>query len=208
VHTSAKHRKLELLLTILIAITVVLGVFRYLSKTPEREADRVISSLRTVQLGKTPVEEVIHIVPGRWVTGTVKDSRSGYQASLTNEFLRRLKLAPIAGVIANIGADKGIIDEMQIFWEVGESGNTADVRFYQVANHEPECGRKICVKRGNGQNGRPWRIQIDASPSVSGAERNRFLDFSTSCLSRIGGCKDAGELLPTPDTLSSSQFSN
>src|ERR1700729_69092 len=175
-HTSAKQRKLELVLAILIAITVLLGVFRYLSKTPEREADRVISSLRTVQLGKTPVEEVIHTVPGRWVTGTVKDSISGYQASLTNEFLHRLKLAPIAGVIVNIGADKGIIDEMQIFWEVGESGNTADVRFFQVANHEPECGQKVCVKRRNGQNGQPWSIQIDASPSVSSPERNKFLD--------------------------------
>jgi hypothetical protein len=64
-HTLSKQRKPELVLAILIAITVLLGVFRYLSKTPEREADRVISSLRTVQLGKTPVEEVIRTVPGR-----------------------------------------------------------------------------------------------------------------------------------------------
>jgi hypothetical protein len=197
---TAKQRKLELALTIVTIIAVVPGVFWYWSKTTEREADRVIGTLRMVQLGKTPVEEVIRTVPSRWVTGTVKDSRSSYQTSLTNEFLRRLKLAPIAGVIVNIGADKGIIDEMQIFWEVGESGNTADVRFFQVANHEPECGRKVCVKRRNGQNGQPWSIQIDASPSVSSAERNKFLDFSTSCLSRIGGCKDARELLPTLDT--------
>jgi hypothetical protein len=39
-------------------------------------------------------------------------------------------------------------------------------------------------------------IQIDASPSASAAERNKFLDFNTSCLSKIGGCKDAQELLP------------
>jgi hypothetical protein len=195
-YPSVKRRKLGLALTVLVAITVVVAVSWYLSKRPEREAERVIRRLWTVQLGKTRVEEVIHTIPGPWVTGTPKDGRSNYQVVLTNKFLHALKLAPVAGVIVNIGADKGIIDEMQIFWEIGESGNTAEVRFFQVASHEPECGRNVCVRRRNGQNGRPWRIQIDASSSAPPAERNRFLSFNTSCLSKIGGCKDAGELLP------------
>jgi hypothetical protein len=191
-----RERKLGFVLTILMAITFVMGVSWYLIKTPEREAERVIRSLWTVQLGKTRVEEVIHTIPGPWVTDTPNDGTSNCQIVLTNKFLHAFKLAPVAGVFVHIGADKGIIDEMQIFWEIGESGNTAEVRFFQVANHEPECGRNVCVRRRNGQNGRLWKIQIDASPTVPAAERNRFLNFNAACLSRIGGCKDAGELLP------------
>jgi hypothetical protein len=195
-HTSAKKRKHGLVLAIL-AITLLLAVFWYISKTPEREANRVIRSLWTVQLGQTPVEKMTQTLPGRWVTGTPKDSRSGYGLTLRNDLLHSLKLAPIAGVTVDIGADKGIIDEMQIYWAIGESGNTAEVRFFQVASHEPECGQKVCVRRWNGQDGRPWKIQVDASPTTPPAERNRFLSFNTACLSRIGGCKDARELLPT-----------
>jgi hypothetical protein len=193
---AMKDRKLGLVLTILVAITVIVGASWYVSKIPEREAERVIRSLRTVQLGKTRVEEVIDATPGVWTTGTSRDFRSSFSLILRNDPLRHLKLAPVAGVMVHIGADKGIIDEIQIFWEIGESGNTAEVRFFQVANHEPECGQDVCVKRRNGQNGRPWWIQIDASPAASAVERNKFLDFNTSCLSKIGGCKDAGELLP------------
>ncbi len=194
-HPSVKRRKLGLVLTILVPITVVLAVSWYVSDRPEREAERVIRSLWTVQLGKTRVEEVIDRLPGLWRTGAPESS---YSLLLKNDLLYHLKLAPIAGVMIHIGAEKGIIDEIQIFWEIGESGNTAEVRFFQVANYEPECGRNVCVRHRNGQNGRPWRIQIDASPTAPSAERNRFLSFNTSCLSRIGGCKDAGELLPVP----------
>jgi hypothetical protein len=188
--------ELGFVLTILMAITVVAGVSWYLTKEPEREAERVIGTLWTVQLGKTRAEEVIHTISGPWVIGTPKDGRSNYQVVLTNKFLHASRLAPLAGVIVNIGADRGIIDEMQIFWEIGEDGNTAEVRFFQVATHEPECGRNVCVRRWNGQNGRLWGIQIDASPTAPAAERNRFLNFNAACLSKIGGCKDAEELLP------------
>lgn len=185
-----------LVVTVVVGVTIAVGIFWYLSKRPEREAEVAIRSLRTVELGRTRVEEVIDRAPGLWTTGA---RESSYSLLLRNDLLYHLKLAPIAGVMIHIGAEKGIIDEIQIFWEIGDSGNTAEVRFFQVANHEPECGRNVCVRRRNGQNGRPWRTQIDAPPGASAAERNKFLDFNTSCLSKIGGCKDARELLPTPD---------
>src|SRR3954470_14419796 len=110
-----KDRKLGLVLTILISVTVVVGACWYVSKTPEREVERVIRSLWTVQLGKTRVEEVIDKDPRLWTTGTSKDFRSSYSLVLRNDPVHYLKLAPIAGVMLHIGADKGIIDEIQIF---------------------------------------------------------------------------------------------
>jgi hypothetical protein len=198
-HTSAKTKKLGLVLTILVAVAVLLAVVWYMSKGPEREADRVIRSLRAVQLGKTPVEVVVQAMPGVWVAGSPQGSSSGYGLTLKNGLLHSLKLAPISGITVSIGADKGIVDEILVFSAIGESGNTADVRFSQVANHEPECGQNVCVRRWNGQDGRAWRILIDVSPGAPPAERNRFLNFNTSCISRIGGCKDARELLPLSD---------
>lgn len=50
-------------------ITAILGVCWYLTKTPQREAERVIRSLWTVQLGKTSVDELIRTARGRWTTG-------------------------------------------------------------------------------------------------------------------------------------------
>jgi hypothetical protein len=190
-----RRANLGVVLAVLLAVSVA-TVFWYVSKRPEREAARVIRSLGTIQLEKTHVEEVMNATPGLWTTGNVTNPRSNYTFFRRNDLLHRLRLAPVAGVMVHIGAEQGVIDEIQIFWEIGESGSAAQVRFFQVGNHEPECGKQICVRRRNGQDRRPWMIQIDASPSASAAERNKFLDFNTSCLSKIGGCKDAQELLP------------
>jgi hypothetical protein len=198
-HSLTARKRRTLILAAVLAITFLVGTSLYLIAKPARDANRVVQSLRRVELGQTHIEELMRTIPGHWVTGLPKGSRSNYQLALTNKFLHNLRLAPLTGIVINIGTDAGTIDEIEVFWSIGEFGSTAQVQFFQVMGHTPECGRNICVHRLDQSDGRPSKIQAMVSPTATAAERNRLLDFNIGCLSKIGGCKDARELLSISD---------
>lgn len=127
------------------------------------------------------------------------ESKCNYQLVVINKLLHGLRLAPIAGVVADIGTSGGTVDALLVFSTIGENGEIAAVNFSQVEGQVTWCGRDICVRRWNQSDGAPMRIAIAVSPDASLVERNRLLRLNTSCLSKIGGCKDARELLPISD---------
>lgn len=211
-HFSPRRKHQVITLACLLGIIVLMTLWYVISK-PRRDADHLLQALQHVQVGQTHAGELTQIfretgVAGASPKGTcppdVSSSPSAgapgaecnYQLSVTNKFLNRLRLAPVAGIVANIGISGGTVTELQMFSSIGEYGNTADVQFFQVEGHPTECGRLSCVRRLNASDGAPWKILITVSSAAPLAERNSLLGLRTSCFSKIGGCKNVRELLP------------
>ena len=72
------------------------------------------------------------------------------------------------------------------------------VNFIQLEGKATSCGRDTCVRRWYQSDGAAYE-DCQVSSSASPAERNRLLNFKTSCLTRIGGRKNVSELLPIFD---------
>lgn len=56
-----------------------------------------------------------------------------------------------------------------------------------------------CVGRFYNSDHAVGRLNVQVSADAPSTERNRLLNFNTHCLSKIGGCKNASELLPIGD---------
>ena len=90
------------------------------------------------------------------------------------------------------------VDQLLVFFTIGANGEIALVNFIQLEGKATSCGRDTCVRRWYQSDGAAYE-DCQVSPSASPAERNRLLNFKTSCLTRIGGRKNVSELLPIFD---------
>jgi hypothetical protein len=124
----------------------------------------------------------------------------GYSLSVDNKFLHRLRLAPLTNIAVTIDATDGTVDQIILFYATGEFGNIGLVHFIQsIAGKATACGQDTCVWRSHGSDGAVVKIRIQVSADAPAVERNRLLSINTHCLSKIGGCKNAGELLPSSE---------
>jgi hypothetical protein len=133
---------------------------------------------------------------GRSSSSVGLGSECDYQVVVINKFLHRLRLAPTAGIVAHVDATSGTVAEMLVFSTIGDYGEIATINFSQVEGQITWCGRDTCVQRGNHSDGTPMRTAVTISADAPPAERNRLLRLNTSCFSKMGGCKNARELLP------------
>jgi hypothetical protein len=121
----------------------------------------------------------------------------GYSLSVDNKFLHRLRLAPLTNIAVAIDATDGTVDQIILFYATGEFGNIGLVHFIQsIAGKATACGLDTCVWRSYGSDGVVVKIRIQVAADAPSTERNRLLSINTHCLSKIGGCKNASELLP------------
>lgn len=191
-----KSRKRQVFVLVAILMSVILMAYPgYQITKPQRDARRILKTLQHVQLGHTHVEEVTGQSPDSWVTGSLETGQSYHQLVVTNKLLHSMRLAPLAAIVVNITADHGTVNSLAVTFAVGESGSTAPVHVFQVKGYLPGYGGNICIRDGS-----PTKVDITVSPTASSDERNRFLDLNTYCFSKIGGCKDAHELLPISET--------
>jgi hypothetical protein len=124
------------------------------------------------------------------------ESECGYNMFVDNKLLHGLKLASRTDISIAIGTSDGTVNQILFFYQVGEYANIGLVKFIQVASKASTCGRDTCVRRFYGSDGALIKLEVWVSADAPSAERNRLLSIDTSCFSRIGGCKNASELLP------------
>ena len=124
----------------------------------------------------------------------------GYGLFVENKFLHELKLAPITNIAVSIEASGGIVDQIILFYATGEFGNIGVVHFIQSAPGKgTTCGRETCVGRFYGSDRAVVRLNVQVSADALPAERNHLLSINTRCFSKIGGCKNASDLLPVSE---------
>jgi hypothetical protein len=178
----------------------------YVVTKPCRDSQVVLEQIQQVQVGKTSMEGLKQIIAQRGFPGNAKilcfPDDCTYTFLAMNKTLHFLHLAPHSYLLTNIVVRNGVVTAIVLNSASGDYGNLASLNFVQSFSDSPEyypfrCGQERCIKRLNATDGSPWRIYVALLPSVPVAERNRLLSLNTSCLSRIGGCKNARDLLPT-----------
>jgi hypothetical protein len=129
---------------------------------------------------------------------------SGYQCiydvQIRNTLLNRLRLAPLSGQFAYIWTDDKVATGVELHSLIGRNitnddfGYVANIIYRQIQGR-PACGQEACVEWINPSPG----VVMTVSSSASLSERNRFLALNTACFARLGGCKNARDLLPIPE---------
>jgi hypothetical protein len=103
----------------------------------------------------------------------------------------------MTSISVNIDANEGIVDQVLLFYHMGDFGNSGLVQVIQQApGKATSCGRATCVQRSYGSDGAVVKIRIQIAADAPSAERNHLLNINTRCFSKIVGCKNARELLP------------
>lgn len=136
-----------------------------------------------------------------------------YEFTVTNALLRRLRLAPLSGVTFSITTNSKMATAKGFHSEISLGNMTENDPFGYFAyidvgegrekmrlSADRFCDQPICVQRINvTPPGCPDGVRIGISSSAPLSERNRFLALNTTCFARLGGCKNAWDLLPVPE---------
>jgi hypothetical protein len=215
----------RLLLILIFVCGIAVSLTAYVVAKEQRDAAHLIKVLEQVQVGHTQIEDIAPSLHSARTAAASNDegceanSRHskvsspaetggggsplpaghlcGYDLVVMNRVLHGLRLAPVTGIVANVETNNGIVDQLLIFYQLGDFGNIGLVDFIQVApGKATNCGRATCVERSYGSDGAVVKIRIQVAADAPSAERNRLLNFNTRCISKIGGCKNASELLP------------
>lgn len=197
-------------IALLILAVIVIAAGWYVVTKPSRDSEVVLEQIQQVEVGKTSMEGLKQIIAQRGYPGKAEircfPDNCTYTFLTTNKLLHSLRLAPLSGVLTNVVVRNGVVRAIVVTSDIGDYGNLAHLRFVQSFPDSPEhlsrfpCEQERCVKRLNASDGSPWEVYITLLPSVPMAERNRWLALHTSCFSKIGGCKNARDLLPEVDS--------
>lgn len=126
-----------------------------------------------------------------------------------NFVLDRLGLAPPTDVLINLTTHHQVLTDILLEADIGDYNEIAHLRFLQSddvigSSGLLGCDQEVCVKSYDDGNGTLRRIYIPARASLPASRRDSLLDFNIKCLSKIGGCKTAEELLPSVRRVSGS----
>jgi hypothetical protein len=112
-----------------------------------------------------------------------------------NNWLRRLRLAPPVWLRAGIGVSRGRIAYRHVELCSGEGAAYYSAYVTEVPNL-PQPLKDYNVGR-QWSSDIKWRVSIEMTPAATAQEHGQAYRFNVRCLSRLGGCKDASELLPS-----------
>src|SRR5207249_3230279 len=110
-------------------------------------------------------------------------------AHFGNGWMHVFRLAPPTGIEATLRFDHGVLAEKIVV--MGE-----DFRCAVYVNEGGPAAVLGSSLRRDGR-GRPWKAMIHLSSNPSHDERLIAYGFNLKCLTKIGGCRDAAELLPS-----------
>lgn len=180
------------------------------AKDTERRAGRFLREFVALEPESATLEQVTALIRkygAHWVNVTYRrDEISGgimierrgsidgmlgtqFEFEFTNRSMALLQLAPSASFSGAVFVTGGRV----IFRMVGFSSGRE--RTYFVA-HVAEDNVTTLGKEGYSMRLEPYKTLIHLTPSASKSLRERAYGFNLTCLSKIGGCKDARDVLP------------
>ena len=194
----------------IIGITALGGLFLIVSLTlyfhvlsPQRELDRALMELGTVEIGKTQLPDLrTRIADAHFANWKVvcDQQRCSALSRIENTFLHQLHLAPKTVVAPEIEFKNGVASKIHIWVEILSSPNVAGAMYrtigatvYQAAdtgNCNAHYSADIRVRGAE-----RWAI-VTMGPCVTLQDRSKAFAINRRCLTRIGGCKSGEQILP------------
>jgi hypothetical protein len=172
---------------------VASGIFiRYQIAAPAKAAARDLQAINGIAVGKMTEADLLGRSAFQTVDRHCIEADCIYHTERTNDFLRRLHLAPFTFFGTAVWVRNGMVVQVDVF--VNKEG-LPPISFAQKTSLPAECTSNPCVKQFVLPNKKLAKVQI-----VFTAEsefKNRMPEvLQTACLSRMHGCSSYEELMP------------
>jgi hypothetical protein len=187
------------------SVAVLAGVCIVTTSSTERAAAAFLADVRQGQVGQPPSAGIVSLPEHYRAAMANHEQRIGQVGTackrdecdmaflFDNRWLRRLRLAPSVWMRARVGIHQGVLTYRII--EMGSGG----LAFFEASvsdQMQPADGNQP-FSVGRLWSGGRWREHITITPAATDQQRKQAFGFNIRCLSKVGGCQDALELLPT-----------
>ena len=173
----------------LVAISILI---RYAITAPARAAARDLEAINGITVGKMTEAELLGRSAFQTINRHCAEADCIYHTQRTNDFLKRLHLAPSTFFGTAVWVRDGMVVQIAVF--VNKEGLTP-ISLRQARALPAECTSNPCVKPLIPPNKKlaSVRIMFDNESDF----RNRMPEaLQTACLSRMHGCSSYEELMP------------
>lgn len=201
---SSSHvavRQIVRTLVVLLALALVAACAALLhARVIQKRAENFVRAFAGLPLGQTAVGEAAALAKeygGRRQTeqgcGPARETSCySFRFLFQNTWVRRFHLGPPTALVAIVKvSNKEVIWTSAQFGSVFGKDKESDV-WVQKLQSLPSGG-SFQLKNVKGL--RDW-VEIDLTPDVGPSQLHQAYEFDLGCLSTIGGCKHAEELLP------------
>lgn len=197
-----------ILLVPLLVVALLLVTFLFalsMAYVTKRQAEGLLAAVQQIRVGVSDYKFVSQITApyGSYRTnfsGEVSDPQ--IQFMFVNWWLSRLKLAPYTDFIVTIVFKDDVVIAKSARVLLANTGGGASVmdmqrglRFCPVSD-EPKGSNHLVSGLAPNSPTSVWRISICDVDSYDDEGRRRDWGFDLSCLTRLGGCRDARTVLP------------
>jgi hypothetical protein len=174
-------------------IVLAAGSLLILLATPVRRGERCLRELKNVEVGKTTDSDLMKSEFFRTSTRECKGDRCSYSFVVNNRVASALHISEPTEITTAVTTEKGLVSDI---WIHGTVGSTAPIAMVTVQQHSAAlaCAVNPCVKVAEKNSSGP---ELAWATIVFGGNGNKIgTAVNSSCLLKIGGCKDAREFMP------------
>ncbi|HXE31945.1 MAG TPA: hypothetical protein VN515_09115 [Terriglobales bacterium] len=190
-----------------LAYVVVLGtpvLLFFLVAAPRSNAVRFLKQLNRIQVNQTHFQQVEQLAGQFGSYAACMGDNCLFQ--FQNQWLHLLHLAPSTQFSVMMqrggspsdpgGGTVGTLDmAMLVSRDDAGGGAIASALVFERAHGDPRDPYQASITFGS--DGRPGRTVVTLAPGSSPRQRSRARAFNLQCLTRLGGCKNSRDLLPS-----------
>jgi len=118
-----------------------------------------------------------------------------YSFEFKNTWLRILGLAPSTRLTCTLRVREGILDLRECLFISGNTSASFAASIWEMPHLPQGVPEPFHVSRQ--WSGARWRVYVQLTPEATSEQRRIAYSLNLDCLSRIGGCEDAQQLLPS-----------
>ena len=182
-----------------LSVLVLAVIAAVVTHQPTRNAQRFMKDLMHLEVGKSSFTDALDLSKRyggiEWKVNDSPEKCTPERCYLAfpfeNTWLHRLHLAPRIVLMAIVGVENGQVRSRLVGF--ASATRTPSIEVFaneRLAFSSGEAYRIVSYSAVP-------RLGIELTPLATSDQRQRAYAFNLSCLSKIGGCGDAGELLPS-----------
>jgi hypothetical protein len=191
--------KTILIIALLAVITGTLAIFEQTIRST-RHARAFLQDASSLRLRVTTSDEVGQLAlrfGGRTESSTCGWDGCSYFFSFDNRWLRRLRLAPYVTFTCTLGIADGVLKYRRMILSSGNTSASSGAFIEERLSPIGGITQPFYIARQWEGSGKRWRVHVELTPEATVEEHKMAYALNLTCLSRIGGCKDAQQLLPS-----------
>ena len=195
---SAIVRRIGIALISFVGVTAVFtGAVLLDAKRTRERAEGFLREATTLQLETDHTAQVNSLLKKYAANVIIKnceDTGCTYSFEFANRWFYRLQLAPWTQLTCTLYLVQDKLQSRYCQLSTGDTSASCHALVWEQSHWKssPEAFRVDQTWSGG-----PWRVQVKLTPEASASQREAAYALNLGCLSKIGGCTNAKQLLPT-----------